>query len=187
MPLIACPECGKQISSAATTCPHCGFPNPSKATQNVETPVAAVPSASKEDVSGQFPVVPVDAQDSFEAAKQIIRQLNRLRAEGWTTGQAFAGQDGINQYHIENAAQKAVLRFDLTPTIRRGASAMLLTIHTMGAAAPECTEQKIDELKRLNRGLGRQVNRSGCLVSFIALAFGMIGVISVFIVCFRFL
>lgn len=23
--LISCPECGRQISDSATTCPHCGF------------------------------------------------------------------------------------------------------------------------------------------------------------------
>lgn len=26
MSLVNCPECGKQISDKATTCPHCGFP-----------------------------------------------------------------------------------------------------------------------------------------------------------------
>ncbi|HNQ91158.1 MAG TPA: PH domain-containing protein [Verrucomicrobiota bacterium] len=26
MALIDCPECGKQVSTAAQTCPHCGFP-----------------------------------------------------------------------------------------------------------------------------------------------------------------
>lgn len=26
MALIECPECGKQVSTAATTCPSCGFP-----------------------------------------------------------------------------------------------------------------------------------------------------------------
>lgn len=26
MPLITCPECGKQVSDQATSCPHCGYP-----------------------------------------------------------------------------------------------------------------------------------------------------------------
>lgn len=26
MPLINCPECGKQISDSAAACPHCGYP-----------------------------------------------------------------------------------------------------------------------------------------------------------------
>lgn len=26
MALIVCKECGKQVSSSAITCPHCGFP-----------------------------------------------------------------------------------------------------------------------------------------------------------------
>jgi hypothetical protein len=33
MPLISCPECGRQISIAAEACPQCGHPNrPSKPT-----------------------------------------------------------------------------------------------------------------------------------------------------------
>jgi len=31
MPLVTCPECGSQVSSAAPTCPRCGFPNPGRA------------------------------------------------------------------------------------------------------------------------------------------------------------
>lgn len=31
MALIKCPECGKEVSSVATFCPHCGFPNPANA------------------------------------------------------------------------------------------------------------------------------------------------------------
>ena len=26
MALVDCPECGKQVSTRATACPHCGFP-----------------------------------------------------------------------------------------------------------------------------------------------------------------
>ena len=26
MSLIKCPECGKEVSTAAETCPHCGYP-----------------------------------------------------------------------------------------------------------------------------------------------------------------
>ena len=26
MPLVNCPECGKQISDSAAACPHCGYP-----------------------------------------------------------------------------------------------------------------------------------------------------------------
>jgi rRNA maturation protein Nop10 len=28
MPLRACRECGKEVSSLAPTCPHCGVPSP---------------------------------------------------------------------------------------------------------------------------------------------------------------
>jgi hypothetical protein len=180
MSLIACPECRKQISSVAAVCPHCGFPIASKNQSDAASQSSVSPTLPKEDVSSQFPLIPIDAKDEFEAAKQIVRQLNRFRAEGWTTGQAFAGQDGINQYHMENDTKKAILRFDLRPTIRRGASFLSLTMSTMNAATPECTEQKIDQLKKL----GRQTGRSGCLMLFLALVFGIIGVITVSIKLF---
>jgi len=44
MALIKCPECGKEISSAAVACPHCGMPN--------------IPSASPASTSSANPVAP---------------------------------------------------------------------------------------------------------------------------------
>ena len=178
MSLIACPECRKQISSVAAVCPHCGFPIVSKNESDVASQSSVPPVLPKEDVSSQFPLIPIDAKDEFEAAKQIVRQLNRFRAEGWTTGQAFAGQDGINQYHMENDTKKAILRFDLRPTIRRGVSELSLTMNTMMAATPEITEQKIEQMERKLAG------RSGCLILFLALVFGITGAITVCIELF---
>ena len=121
------------------------------------------PVLPKEDVSNQFPLIPIDAKDQFDAAKQIVRQLNRFRAEGWTTGQAFAGKDGINQYHMENDTKKAILRFDLRPTIRRGVSESLsLTMNTMMAATPEITEQKIEQMERKLAGAFRLLDTIFC-------------------------
>ncbi len=37
MALIACPECNKQISNSATSCPHCGFPLQSDVNQTIST------------------------------------------------------------------------------------------------------------------------------------------------------
>ena len=47
MPLIDCPECGKQISDAASACPHCGYPLKDRASAPVlssrkETPLGDV-------------------------------------------------------------------------------------------------------------------------------------------------
>lgn len=37
MTLIACPECQRQISSSATSCPHCGYPLVEPWTRKLET------------------------------------------------------------------------------------------------------------------------------------------------------
>jgi len=42
MPLIACPECRREVSDAAPACPHCGNPNPSG--------YAATPAVAVQDV-----------------------------------------------------------------------------------------------------------------------------------------
>jgi hypothetical protein len=200
MSLIACPECRKQISDGVGVCPHCGLPI-AYTSQGSMPPVPP-----KEDVSSRFPLIPVDAKDSSEAARQIMRQLNRFRAEGWTTGRVWAGREGRNGYywdpekktlwvdptfakkevtnqcvHMENATQRAILRFDLRPAIRRGISPDTL----MNAALPGCTEQKIDQLIKLDHQTSRLLEgRSGCLVFFLALVFGIIGVIAVCIKLF---
>lgn len=46
MALIKCPECGKDVSTAADSCPHCGFPikkETSKPAEKVEKPVTDYP------------------------------------------------------------------------------------------------------------------------------------------------
>ena len=45
MPLIKCPECGKEISDQAANCPNCGFP-----VNNVKGWPTAVPQLSDEDI-----------------------------------------------------------------------------------------------------------------------------------------
>jgi hypothetical protein len=158
--LITCPECRNQISSAAAACPHCGFPSPAQNKDVATKPASAPPLLPKEDVSDQYHLIPIDAKDSFEAAKQVAQHLNRFRAGGWTTGKAFAGADGINTYHIENATHKAALRFDMRPTLRRGVPSVLITMHTLLAAAPGFTETKINQLRKLNRLTTGTVNSS---------------------------
>lgn len=46
MPLIACPDCGRDVSTAAPSCPHCGRPSPGASAPL--SPPAAVPAASAE-------------------------------------------------------------------------------------------------------------------------------------------
>ena len=48
MPVIACPDCGRDVSTLATACPHCGRPSPA-ATAPV-SPQAATPVAAEETI-----------------------------------------------------------------------------------------------------------------------------------------
>src|SRR6185436_7087521 len=43
MPVITCPDCGRDVSTLATACPHCGRPSPAGT-----TPIAAAPAAVAE-------------------------------------------------------------------------------------------------------------------------------------------
>ena len=40
MPLIACPECGREVSTAAKSCPACGFPVAEKLPASAASPVS---------------------------------------------------------------------------------------------------------------------------------------------------
>lgn len=48
MPVIACPDCGRDVSSLAPACPHCGRPSPAAMTPIL--PTAAPPLAQEETV-----------------------------------------------------------------------------------------------------------------------------------------
>lgn len=45
MPVIACPDCGRDVSTLAPVCPHCGRPSPAGM---APIPAASVPAAVKE-------------------------------------------------------------------------------------------------------------------------------------------
>ncbi len=49
MALISCPECEKQVSSAALSCPHCGFPFSAKTVPEARPPL---PSAETQSAKG---------------------------------------------------------------------------------------------------------------------------------------
>jgi membrane protein YdbS with pleckstrin-like domain len=46
MPVIACPDCGRDVSTLAPTCPHCGRPSPAG---TAPMPVHAAPYTTKEE------------------------------------------------------------------------------------------------------------------------------------------
>ena len=46
MPVIACPDCGRDVSTLAPVCPHCGRPSPAG---TAPIPVHAAPHAAKEE------------------------------------------------------------------------------------------------------------------------------------------
>ena len=42
MPVIACPDCGREVSTLAPVCPHCGRPSPAGMAAPASTPAAAM-------------------------------------------------------------------------------------------------------------------------------------------------
>ncbi len=47
MALISCPECGKQVSTAAVACPGCGFPVAEKISSGQLSPTSALASTNE--------------------------------------------------------------------------------------------------------------------------------------------
>ena len=48
MPVIACPDCGKDVSTLAPACPHCGRPSPAMTSPIL--PISSTPPAKEETV-----------------------------------------------------------------------------------------------------------------------------------------
>lgn len=49
MPVIACPDCGRDVSTLAPACPHCGRPSPAAPATPVSPLFAAAPHATAEE------------------------------------------------------------------------------------------------------------------------------------------
>jgi uncharacterized membrane protein YhaH (DUF805 family) len=100
-------------------------------------------------------IIEIDAITSEEAAIQILRHLNQARADGWTIGNSFALIQGWrNEYHIIKDDQKAVLVFDMRPTLRNVRSRSELATITMAVAAAHRPEDSscIPNVKAAEQG-----------------------------------
>jgi hypothetical protein len=65
MPLIQCPECGREISTAARFCPHCGVPNPGGAKASTAEKALAFAGAGTLFLGLFFPLI-TGPQNLFE-------------------------------------------------------------------------------------------------------------------------
>jgi uncharacterized membrane protein YdbT with pleckstrin-like domain len=98
MPVIACPDCGKDVSTLAPACPHCGRPSPAMTSPIL--PVTSTPMAKEETVWHGTPswtlligrviglvtaliVIPT-ASYLLAAAASDIESRDLLRRLGWT-------------------------------------------------------------------------------------------------------
>jgi hypothetical protein len=92
-------------------------------------------------------IIEITAKSAKEAALQIVQYLNQARADGWTTGNAFALIDGWrNEYQIEKGDQKSVLKFDMRPTLKNVPSHQITMMTMVAAADDPDIEKKLSQL-----------------------------------------
>jgi uncharacterized membrane protein YvbJ len=65
MPLITCPDCGKEISTAANTCPNCGRPMPNAGKMNEETQDALAKKIAQANWQNEIAKKKIEAQSHF--------------------------------------------------------------------------------------------------------------------------
>lgn len=107
MALIQCPECGNEVSSAARSCPKCGYPiNDNSAIVNVETQVADSNNSTQLTAEDQtpFPELPT----VMNVGKQIVN------------------------WGMDAAIQKAYYVQEINHTRYIGEGEVLITAHTNG-------------------------------------------------------
>jgi ssDNA-binding Zn-finger/Zn-ribbon topoisomerase 1 len=63
MALVKCPECGKEVSSAATACPNCGYPM--DAVRQAASVVTGQPPEGDDLPPGVTRLGPIDRKDTF--------------------------------------------------------------------------------------------------------------------------
>jgi hypothetical protein len=78
MALIACPECGRQVSDKAPLCPHCGMPNAAEA-----PPPASAPPGGQSVISSEERKAGLD-----QSVASCMRQPGSWRVE--TQGDFYA-------------------------------------------------------------------------------------------------
>ncbi|MDR0673866.1 MAG: zinc ribbon domain-containing protein [Zoogloeaceae bacterium] len=73
--LIACPDCGKKISSAAAFCPNCGYPGPFAVDGAEAAPVPDAGRESARTLKNSAPSVPSAAQEMTGQGKNLARKI----------------------------------------------------------------------------------------------------------------
>jgi hypothetical protein len=92
-------------------------------------------------------IIQIDAKSGKDAALQIVQHLNQARADGWTTGKAFALIDGWrNEYQIEKGNQKSILAFDMRPALKNVPSYEITMMTMIAAVADPDIEKKLSQL-----------------------------------------
>ena len=71
MPLIQCPDCNKQISDRAPTCPHCGAPNADTESR---------PSSLKQSITPETAKTGIAALLTWLLLPSVIRAILALAA-----------------------------------------------------------------------------------------------------------
>lgn len=69
MALIACPECGREVSSAAMACPSCAYPLQAKDSAASPAKEVAKPQATSKPETPHIPDLAVEVKDEKQFLK----------------------------------------------------------------------------------------------------------------------
>ena len=82
MALISCPECSKQVSSAAQQCPNCGYPLSQGAEQSTQEPTVLIPPSSTCTQTTETPAPPL-RQPTRIVIHQPVKNHKVLARASW--------------------------------------------------------------------------------------------------------
>lgn len=104
MALIACPECGKEISGKAPACPHCGAPSVSapSAAQEREQYAAVFPGPGKKPTSPWPAIISLGVLTAI-----AVSCVNMSKGPGSESPAAFGWNDALSmcQFALKRASR----------------------------------------------------------------------------------
>lgn len=146
MALINCPECNREISDKAPSCPGCGAPTTSAS--NTNTPTKASYNQSDDSFTGSIPLIAKLAMKAVQDLGWTVDQVNdSVGLVTFQTKMSWGSWSGVTgTLSIEEVGEN---RFRVTGSGKQNVRGGQLVALNIGNEAQKKANKVIDRMKQL--------------------------------------